>query len=201
MRAPRFGPGTVKGEKPNVADFQARVRQAGRRGRHRRVGVDGFLVVCDRAGRSQGRDRRRRRGRGDGGALRQEGRAGARRHADRGQPDLQLVVLLQPLSRRLPHPGVAQPRLRRPAQARRQGRARLRHRRRHRQEDRQDPGRPQLPPTTGSCSRPASTSSTTPSRATRARPRASCRTPTRRRPPASASSSSSCRPCATAAPW
>ena len=100
---------------------------------------------ADRAGRSQGRDRRRRRGRGDGCPLRQEGRAGARRHADRGQPDLQLLVLLQSLSRRLPHAGVAQSRLRRPAQARRQGGARLRHRRRHRQEDRQDPGRPQLP--------------------------------------------------------
>ena len=58
----------------------------------------GLGAVRHRAGRGQGRDRRRRRGRGDGGPLRQEGRARARCHADRGQPDLQLLVLLQPLS-------------------------------------------------------------------------------------------------------
>ena len=46
--------------------------------------------------------------------------------------------------RRLPHAGVAQPQLRRPAPARRQGGARLRHRRRCRQEDRQDARRPHL---------------------------------------------------------
>ena len=62
------------------------------------LGVVGLVAVRHRPGRGQGGDRRRRRRRGDGGALRQEGRAGARRHADRGQPDLQLLVLLQPLS-------------------------------------------------------------------------------------------------------
>ena len=83
--------------------------------------------------------------------------------------------------RRLPHAGIAQSRLRRPAAGwasrwcttspptsippRRPSR----------------PGAAAPIPTTGSCCRRASTSSTTPSRATRARPRASCRTPTRRR--------------------
>ena len=104
--------------------------------------------------------------------------------------------------RRLPHPGVPQSRLRRPAQARHQGGARLRHRRRYRQEDGQDAGRPHATPTTGWCCRPASTSSTTRSRATRARRRAHHAARLQhgggRQAPAQAAAAA---PCATAARW
>ena len=80
-----------------------------RRRRLGRAGVVGLVAVRHGAGGRESGDRGRRGGRRDGGPLHQEGRAGARRHADRDQSDLQLLVLLQPLSRRLPHAGIAQP--------------------------------------------------------------------------------------------
>ena len=114
---------------------------AARRGRVRFCRARSF---CNRAGGGQSRDRRWRGGRSHCGPLREEGSAQSRRDADRGQPDLQLILFLQSLYRRVSHARIAESWLRGVAAARHQGGARLRHRHRSRQEDREDAGRSHL---------------------------------------------------------
>ena len=141
-----------------------------RRGRWR-AGVRGLVALRHRARRGQGGDRRRRRRRRHGGPL------SSRRSAPKldvtlieANPIYSSLVLLQPLHRRLPHAGVAQPRLRRPARgsASRWCTTSPPTSTPPRRPSRRAAAAPS--PTTGWCSRPASTSSTTRSRAIRARP-------------------------------
>ena len=115
-----------------------------------------------RPGQAEARGDRRRTRRRHGRALRQQGPDGRDRgDADRAAEEFHHLLLLQHLCRRLPRLQVDHPHLRQGAQGGREGRARGRGLDRPRQDARSCSPAASAFPTTGSWSRPASTSSST----------------------------------------